>query len=877
MAGAYLYDEEFRAREHWSVAPALLCSLLLAAVIGALIHLLVMRPLRNAAALTRVIATLGVLLVLNAAATLRYGSQLVTVGNLFPQGVLDAKGSITVPEDRIWLLGLSLAVTGVLWAVGKYTRFGLATSAAAENQRAASSLGWSPDLLATVNWAVGSALAGLAGIIVSAYAGLQVSTLTLIVIVALAAALFGGFSSYPLVLLGGLGIGVIRSELVGVVEPRYWHQQGLEDAVPFLIVVLVLVVRGRGLPLRGTVIDRLPKLGTGRIRPWVLLPALVLSVLLVLDVFSQNTDQTLTISLVAATVMLSVVVLTGYTGQLSLAQWAIGGMGAWIAAGLVADLHWPFLAALLAGMLGAALAGAVFALPALRTRGVNLAVITLGMGLALQSVLFSNSQYTGGYNGFAVGPQQIFGFDLDPLADPSHYTLFALVVFVLVALAACNVRRGRAGRRLIAVRTNERAATSLGISVVGSKMYGFVLSAAIAGLGGIVLAFQNPYVSLGTGFDPLSSINAVALAVVGGVGHLIGPLFGSTLQDGGVGSLISDALSGIDPWFPLIGGLALILLLITHPDGIAAVVSKQAESLVRALRSALRGLPWPRPRPSVSGAASAEAAPSAERVRARPVVLEVSGLTVRFGGVVALDDVGFAVHPGEVVGLMGPNGAGKTTFIDAVTGFVRPAQGTVMLDGRPIDDLPAHRRVRAGLSRSFQSLELFDDVSVRDNLRAASDPRDLRSYATNLFWHRERPLPPRVMAAVADLELTEYLDAAPRELPYGKRRLVAIARAIATDPSVLLLDEPGAGLDEHETAELGLVVRRLAEDWGIGVLLIEHDVKMLMETSDRVVVLDFGRKIAEGAPEAIRGDALVRAAYLGDAEPEHERDALQGS
>ena len=888
MVGAYLYNEEFRARDHWSVAPALISSLLLAAVIGALIHLLVMRPLREAAALTRVIATLGVLLVLNALATLRYGSQLVTVGNLFPQNVLNAKGSITVPEDRIWLLALSIAVTGALWAVGKYTRFGLATSAAAENQRAASSLGWSPDLLATVNWAVGSALAALAGIIISAYAGLQVTTLTLIVIVALAAALFGGFSSYPLVLLGGLGIGVIRSELVGVVEAQYWHQQGLEDAVPFLIVVLVLVIRGRGLPLRGTVIDRLPKLGTGRIRPWVLVPSLVLSGLLVLDVFSQNTDQTLTISLVAATVMLSVVVLTGYTGQLSLAQWAIGGMGAWIAAGLVANLHWPFLAALLAGMLGAALAGAVFALPALRTRGVNLAVITLGMGLALQSVLFSNSQYTGGYNGFAVGPQKVFGFDLDPLTYPSHYTLFAFVVFVLAALAACNVRRGRAGRRLIAVRTNERAATSLGISVVGAKMYGFVLSAAIAGLGGIVLAFQNPYVSLGSGFDPLSSINAVALAVVGGVGHLVGPLFGSTLQDGGVGSLISDALSGIDPWFPLIGGTALILLLITHPDGIAAVVAKQAESLVRPVGSMLRRLP----RPSTSAAApvapavSAEPAPAAERVKARPVVLEVSGLTVRFGGVVALQDVGFTVHPGEVVGLMGPNGAGKTTFIDAVTGFVRPSAGTVALDGRRIDDLPAHRRVRAGLSRSFQSLELFDDVSVRDNLRAASDPRDLRSYATNLFWQRERPLPPRVMAAVADLELTEFLDAKPDALPYGKRRLVAIARAIATEPSVLLLDEPGAGLDEHETAELGLVVRRLAADWGIGVLLIEHDVKMLMETSDRVVVLDFGRKIAEGTPDSIRGDALVRAAYLGDAEPEREPesaadlepgDALQGS
>ena len=870
MVGAYLFAEEFRARDGWGTLPALIAALLCAAAIGALIHLLVMRPLRTAAPLTRVIATLGVLIVLNAAATLRYGSQLVTVGNLLPQGVLNAKGSLTVPEDRIWLLGIAIAVTAALWAVGRFTRFGLATSAAAENQRAASSLGWSPDLLATINWALGAVLAAFAGIVVSAYAGLQVSTLTLIVIGALAAAVFGGFSSYPLVLLGGLGIGVIRSEIVGVVNPRYWNQQGLEDVVPFLIIAVVLVIRGRALPLRGTVIDRMPRLGSGRIRPLTLVPAAVLAALLILSVFSQNTNTTLTISLAAATMLLSAVVLTGYTGQLSLAQCAIGGMGAWSAAELVAERHWPFLAALVLGTAGAAVAGVVFALPALRTRGVNLAVITLGMGLALQSVLFGNSSYTGGATGFAVGPLRVLGFDIDPALNPSHYTVFALAVFVLAALVVCNVRRGRAGRRLIAVRTNERAATSLGISVVGAKLYGFVLSAAIAGAAGIVLAFQNPFVSLANGFDPLSSISAVALAVVGGVGHVVGPLFGSTLQDGGVGTLVSNLFSGIDDWIPLIGGCVLIILLITHPDGIASVAAKNLRPLLRG-PDALRRRFSVSFRPSAAGAAAS--AGSAEPVRARPAVLQVRGLTVRFGGVRALNDVDLTVNPGEVVGLMGPNGAGKTTFIDAVTGFVRPSAGTVVLDGRALDGTPAHRRVRAGLSRSFQSLELFDDVSVRDNLRAACDPRDLRSYLTNLLWSRERALPARVMAAVEEFELADFLDSTPDALPYGKRRLVAIVRAIATGPSVLMLDEPGAGLDEHETAELGHVVRRLADDWGIGVLLIEHDVRMLMDTSDRIVVLDFGRTIAEGTPEQIRGNNLVRVAYLGDPDPDPDPDS----
>jgi sulfate-transporting ATPase len=236
--------------------------------------------------------------------------------------------------------------------------------------------------------------------------------------------------------------------------------------------------------------------------------------------------------------------------------------------------------------------------------------------------------------------------------------------------------------------------------------------------------------------------------------------------------------------------------------------------------------------------------------------------------VVALNGVSLEVRPGEVLGLIGPNGAGKTTLIDAVTGFVKPSQGQVALDGKPLSRLNARQRARLGIGRSFQSLELFEDMTVRDNLRAGSDRRDPWAYLSDLVWPGDPPLSSTAIAAVREFGLEDDLDRKPNELPYGRRRLVGIARAIATQPSVLMLDEPAAGLDDGETAELGDLIRRLAEQWGLAILLIEHDVGLVLRVCDRIVALDFGRQIAQGTPDEIRSDAAVVSAYLGDADNE---------
>ncbi len=409
------------------------------------------------------------------------------------------------------------------------------------------------------------------------------------------------------------------------------------------------------------------------------------------------------------------------------------------------------------------------------------------------------------------------------------------------------------------MRTNERAAASLGISVFGVKLYAFAVAAGIAGLAGILVGFKGTVVTYEQ-YNPLQSIYSVGCAVIGGLGFVLGAVFAAPNAIGGLGTRIIEDWLSLGEWDALIGGVILLLIIVTHQDGIAEVVAHSMRPLLQKLRLVRRDTP-----PAALPAPVTETVP--------PVTLAVEHLTVRFGGVTAVDDVSFNVQPGEVVGLIGPNGAGKTTIIDAVTGFVRPTSGQLVLNHAPISRWSATKRARSGLRRSFQSLELFEDISVEDNIRAGADTGDAKSWVTDLFWPGKHALPSTAISAIHEFELEPHLDQLPDELPYGRRRLVGIARAVASGPSIIMLDEPAAGLDENESHELASLIRRLADERDMGVLLVEHDVGLVMSTCDRIVVLDFGQVIASGTPAEVRENPAVKEAYLGTTEEALEERA----
>jgi sulfate-transporting ATPase len=858
---AYIAFVDLKGDRGWSTLPALVVAVVAAGAVSLAFQALILRALRNAAAIVRVIATIGLLGLLQAIVAKRYGASNQPVDAYLPDEVFDW-GGIRVQEERIYLVAITLMVTMGLWAWTRYTRVGLAINASAQNERAVQTLGWSPDRLAALTWTVGGALGGFAAVLAAPLTGLSALTFTIVVTVAgLGAALLGGFHSFPLTLVGGLiiGVGEAMATLYGNDIQDFLNQDlitGLNRTPPFLVIFLLVVVSGRGLPLRSHVAVRLPRLGTGEVSVRGVLLAAAITFVLLFGLMDDQWAQATYISMASAVMILSIVVLTGYAGQISLAQWALAGIGALIAGRFVrADV--PIELAIVLGVLLTIPVGLVFAIPALRTRGVNLAVVTLGLGFLVSEVVFANPNYLGNRldGGTRIGAVKLFGMKVDAFNHPHAWAAVSLIAFVLLALLVANLRRSRTGRRLIAVRTNERAAASLGISVFGVKLYAFAVSAGLAAVAGILLAFRARVITY-TEFNVFASINSLGHAVIGGLGYVLGAVFGAPNAIGGFGTrVIEDWVSLEDQWDLIIGSLLVFVILIVHQNGIADVATHSRvvwEKLHLVSRREER-----RPLPPVT---------------VEPVAgstLTITGLTVRFGAVVAVDSASLEVRPGEVVGLIGPNGAGKTTLIDAVTGFVPVSGGSIALDGRRVDRLNATQRARLGLRRSFQSLELFEDVSVEENIRAGSDQRASRlSWVTDLFWPGHYDLPPTAVAAVRAFDLEPHLDKTPEELPYGRRRLVGIARTVASGPSVVMLDEPAAGLDEHESADLARLIRRLADERNMGVLLVEHDVRLVMSTCDRVVVIDFGAVIASGTPVEIRDDPAVRAAYLGHTEVE---------
>jgi sulfate-transporting ATPase len=851
LVGAYAY---------WELRvgglPTVLCvigGLLAAAALGAVAHVLVMRRLWTAAQLTRVIATLGMLALITGLFNIRLENTQIVPPHFLPDDPITLFGRRVGSYD-LYLLGIAVVVTAALEVLYRRTTFGLLTTATAENRRSASALGHSPDMVSATNWALGSALAALAAILVAPILSLSVTAIGLLLVPALAAAVMGSFSSFWITFLGAMVVGVAESMVqwadIGTGWPR---------AVAFVAVIVILLFQGTSLPGRSVTQARLPKVGPGRLDPRLMAGGIAI-VLVSLLFVSDGVVAAMIGSAAYGIILLSSVVVTGYAGQLSLAQLSLAGAGAFIGARVAQALGWGFWPALVIAIAGILPVGIVVGIPALRTRGVNLAIVTLGIGVVVNEVVLSNATYTGGLSGTPVIAPSLFGLDLDAQIHPVRYFLLCFVFLVVCAVAVSNLRRSPVGRYLVAVRGNERAAAALGIEVARLKLYAFAVSAVIATIGGMLVAYQAPFVNWG-GWDVIAGITLLGALVIAGLGYTGGAIIASLVATAGVIPYLVGLLgTGVSEWVAPVLGLGVILGVMGSPDGAVAQIA-----------AGLAGRR--RPGGKAADAVAAAVPDEAEIERLQGHRLELEGLSVSFGGVTALADVSLHVDSGEVVGLIGPNGAGKSTLIDVVTGMTRPRGGSVTLDGRRLDRLTAAVRARAGLARSFQALELFEDLTVRENMLVAADTTPWWGYLRALAFPRAGALPPEALAAVRAFGLEEDLSRYPSELPFGRRRLVGIVRAIAGGAGIVLLDEPAAGLDERESAELARLLRMLADRWGIGILLVEHDMTLVMGVSDRIVALDFGHVIASGPPEEVRTDARVMSAYLGVATADAGADA----
>jgi ABC-type branched-subunit amino acid transport system ATPase component/branched-subunit amino acid ABC-type transport system permease component len=828
--------------------PAAIISVLVCSVVGLLGYLAIFRPLRGAPPIAKAVASIGVMVVFTGLFTARVGSTSIPVGPILPTSTWTL-GGVHITQDRVWLAVTVVVITLVLAAMYRFTRFGLVTRAAAETEKGAYVSGVSPDRIAAVNWMISAGVAAVAGILIAPIVPATPIGYTLFIVPALAAAIIGQFNMMVPAVLAGLAIGMTQSELAYLQGRHSWlPSSGLSELVPLALILLVLVARAKPLPSRGVIIQQ--TLGRAPRPSSLPRPALIGGALGVIGLFAlQGTWRAALItSLIMAIICLSLVVVTGFAGQISLAQLTLAGVAGFLLAPLTSDwkvplLHapLPFPLAPLVAALGAMVVGVLVGLPALRIRGLPVAVVTLALGVAIEALWFTNPDFVGAGGKNVKGPT-LFGLDLRAKVGDQYprvqFGLLVLVVLVGVAIGVARLRKSALGSQMLAVRANERSAAGAGIAVVRVKLIAFAIAAFIAGLGGTMLAYFQSNVT----FDPFTTLVGLtlfAIAYVGGITSVSGGIVAGLLATGGIANQIADSAVNLGDWYTVVGGLALVFTIIKNPEGIVGPI--HAKLAARRAKAT----------PDVT-AVSARPEPIAlvgpELVADGEVALSVADLTVRYGGVVAVDGVDLVVRKGTITGLIGPNGAGKTTLVDATSGFA-PSAGQVRLGDHSLVGLAPYERVRSGLGRTFQQIQLYEDLSVEENVIVG----------TAGCGERE---PADVGRVLELLELDTFADSPVGELSQGRRQVVSIARALVGNPSVLLLDEPAGGLDTTESRWLGQRLRNIC-DSGVSILLIDHDMHLVLNLCDSIYVVDFGRVIAHAAPSDIKADRAVAAAYLG--------------
>ncbi|MFE0173874.1 ATP-binding cassette domain-containing protein [Streptomyces sp. NPDC059002] len=841
MVCAYVL-RQCTAEWHWPLPLAAAVTLLVVApAIGLLLDRAVFRPLAviGGAQAQTLVASIGVFVLLVGGAALLWGP-----------GARDDAPTL-LSADPWAQLATAVALAAAVGAVTRWTRFGGELRAVVDNRGLAVLSGIDADRVSAAGWAFGSFTAGLTGVLLAPYVRLDPYGMPLLVMEVLAVAVAAGMRSLPVAVLVALGLGVAQSQLTRL-HPGGWQEQLLQTSGANLFVIALLIA-ALVLPGIGSQ-DALPRTATARVPTppgaWI-----VATVLFLLPLGFAGSDLTTSVQVPAlAVILLSLVIVTGRGGQISLGQAAYAGLGALFTALLTAGRfpglpELPHLPALAVAVLLVAPLGLLTGWPAISRRGLALALATFAVGVGVSRFVFAQPYATAG-----LTLDRPAGFT----GDRAYYVLeLALLTGALLLVTA--LRRGRTGRALAAMRDHEEGAAAAGVRVPALKLAAFVTGAALAALGGGMLAMGQRAFDAGA-YDPVRGLLWFAAVLVLGSDSILGALAAAALLvglDAGTRGGVAAALIGL-----------LAILIGRFPGGPYEALRTATQHLRRTphltprgarLRAALRRAdtepqpqdrpegPREHPRAERSTHADAQghkprdgehadtpAAPHPRRTgrtSRTDTPLTAHRITLTYDGFTALNDVSLTVPPGHITAVVGPNGAGKSTLFHCLAGTLRPATGRITLGTRDITALPAHARTRLGMARTFQQLAVFPSLTIEENIQVGAE-QALRG-----------PHPPARTLRLLALEplRTHPADA----LSTGTLRRTELARALAGTPHTLLLDEPAAGLDTAEVAALATLLRALAAD-GTAILVVEHDLDLVAGLADTVHVMTAGRIVASG-------------------------------
>jgi branched-chain amino acid transport system permease protein len=565
-----------------------------------------------------------------------------------------------------------------------------------------------------------------------------------------------------------------------------------------------------------------------------------------------------------AIIVVGLNLLIGFAGQISLGHAAFYGLGAYVAGILTVTYNFSPWLAMISAVILTTLVALVIGIPTLKLEGHYLVMATLGFNLIVNIVMIQWDKLTGGPSGFPGIPGLNIGsFVFDTDLRMYYFIWFVVVVTVILSI---NLVRSRVGRGLRALHSGEVAASSLGVRTDVYKIKIFLMSASFASLAGSIYAYYMSFVSPKT-FDIFFSVELVSMVIVGGMGNIWGAIFGTAFL-----TSLPNVLHFFDEYKDIFYGLILVLILVFLPEGLAATFSKFGRRAVRFRFSSptevLNGTSSDRSATKLSKESQTIFLPKqTDEQDFTDEILSVNDVSVAFGGLLALNLVTFQIKRGSITALIGPNGAGKTTMINVISGLCTSNKGRIYFQGKEAIDRRPYRMATLGLARTFQNLQIFHNMSVLENVMVGFHARTKNEFLVSMlhtagFSREEAYIKAQALEILHFFDLHEMAHLPAANLSYGDQKRVEMARAMATNPSLVLLDEPVAGLNMTETKEVARLIRRI-RDQGVTVMLVEHDMNLVMGISDHVIVLNYGRMISEGSPQTIQRDRLVREAYLG--------------